>query len=322
MPIIDFTGSYRDATRGATIKALQERQKALQATVEQQAAPREMSSPWQGGAQLLGVLGAKLNEGRAQEQEMAGRKRFAELLSGGLSPDELGEAMTLDPEGAKYIQSHQWDVEQKKTERDQDIADKMRDHGWDVEKATAAVEADKAAAAERARVDAAQQEDQQAAAAALSAQGAGQQSEIEKQKAAEVQPGSVPDILARAKAGQYGDPNDPAVQARVKADIDKAQYIAPGSISNQFSPYEQKRDQDFAVERGKYESEGRAGIESQKANVNKALELLESGESISGSRWQSLREAIPEDIRGVPARRLVENLFNPSGQVARDAIRS
>ena len=203
MPIIDFTGgNYRDATRGMTLKALQERQKTYAQAAMEAAAPQQIASPWQGGGQLMGVLAAKVNEARAQSDEMAGRRRFAELLSGGLSPEEMGEAITLDPETALKYQTHTWDVEKATTEREEKRKDELLAHGWDVDAANARVQAEKEAAAERARVEAASQEDQQKAAAALSAQTAGQTAAENKRKEeaelSKVQKGPVtPEIAAK-----------------------------------------------------------------------------------------------------------------------------
>jgi hypothetical protein len=186
MPNIDFSGTsaYRDSTRGATIKALQLRQQKLQEETAAAQAPRQIASPWQGAAQIAGVVGSSIREARAANDEQAGRQRFAELLAGGLTPDEMGEAIGLDPETAMKYQEHAWRAGDAQTAIDEQRKSDLIKNGWDVDAAAARVQAEKDQAAERARVEALRQDDQQQAASDLSAQGAKQASTQAVQNAA------------------------------------------------------------------------------------------------------------------------------------------
>src|SRR4029077_2424939 len=147
----DFSGTsaYRDSTRGATIKALQLRQQKLQEETAAAQQPRQIASPWQGAAQIADVIGSSIREGRAANEEQAGRQRFAQLLAGGLTPDEMGEAIGLDPETAMRYQEHTWDTEKTAAETATREKEALRSHGWDVDAATSRVQAEKDAAAAR-----------------------------------------------------------------------------------------------------------------------------------------------------------------------------
>ena len=147
MAQIDFSSAYRDSTKGATLKALAlRRQEAAEAQTAAMA-PRQIASPWQGAAQIAETLGSGIREGLAASQEQAGRSRLAELLAGGISPEEMGEATILDPDLAMKHQEHAWQAETQKTTEENLRARELMKHGWDVDAAT-----------ERARVEKEQQE--------------------------------------------------------------------------------------------------------------------------------------------------------------------
>jgi hypothetical protein len=116
MPTINLFGGsgYRDAARGATIKALEDRRKAAEEAFNTSLAPRQINHPLQGIADVLGTVSAGVREGRADAQAADARDQLAKLMAGGLTPDEYGQAMGLDPElTGKYI-GHDWDVQSAK----------------------------------------------------------------------------------------------------------------------------------------------------------------------------------------------------------------
>lgn len=150
MPQVNF---YSDATRGSTLKALQQRRAEIQAAQEAAMAPRQISAPSQGWAQIADVVGGGIREARAANEETAARQRFAELMAGGLSQEEMGEAMGIDPDIAMKYQTHQWDVEQADREAQARRDELVQKHGWDVDAATARVQAEKDAAAARVQAE-------------------------------------------------------------------------------------------------------------------------------------------------------------------------
>src|SRR6187399_548955 len=151
MPDVDFTSAYRDATKGSTLKALAARRAEMQAALAT-AKPREVKSPEQAIASVADTISGSIREGRLANQEAQGRARFAQLLAGGLAPDEIGEAMGLDPETTMKYQERTWAKE------DTDAATKLRqgerteDREWHVKDALDRIQADKDAAKEQARV--------------------------------------------------------------------------------------------------------------------------------------------------------------------------
>jgi hypothetical protein len=135
MAEIDFSAGYRDATKGSTLKALQLRRAQMQTQIEQAMKPEPIASAWQGAAHVGGVIGSSIREARVANQEASGRERFAKLLAGGLTPDEIGEAMNLDPETTMKFQEHEWDSQAKKDERATEEMRLLRERGWSVEDA-------------------------------------------------------------------------------------------------------------------------------------------------------------------------------------------
>ena len=109
MPTIDFTSGYRDATQGSTLKALAQRRAEMAASLAAHRMP-QINDPLQGVAEVANTISGSIREGRLANQEAAGRQRFAQLLSGGLAPDEIGEAMGLDPETTQMYVKNDWDV--------------------------------------------------------------------------------------------------------------------------------------------------------------------------------------------------------------------
>jgi hypothetical protein len=146
MPNIDFTSAYRDATKGSTLKALAARRAEMQAAMAM-AKPREVKSPEQAIASVAETISGSIREGRLANQEAAGRARFAQLLAGGLTPDEAGEAYGLDAETTQKWMDRNWAQEDNKTAAAARENELLRSHGWDVDKQTAEVQARKDAAA-------------------------------------------------------------------------------------------------------------------------------------------------------------------------------
>jgi len=145
MPNIDFSSAYRDATKGSTLKALAARRAEMQAALAT-ARPREVKSPEQAIASVAETISGSIREGRLANQEAAGRQRFAELLKGGLAPDEIGEAYGLDTETTQKWMDRTWAQEDTKAAKDEAERVALRGHGWDVEGRTAEVQAAKDAA--------------------------------------------------------------------------------------------------------------------------------------------------------------------------------
>lgn len=166
MATIDFTSAYRDATQGSTLKALAARRAEMQAA-NAALKPREVKSPWQGAANIADTISGAIREGRIANQEAAGRARFAELLAGGLTPDEIGEAMGLDPETTMKYQERTWAQEDTKATREYDAGRDDLKHGWDVQAAADRVKAEQEAARLADEAATKRQDDQQAASLVL-----------------------------------------------------------------------------------------------------------------------------------------------------------
>jgi hypothetical protein len=166
MPDVDFTSAYRDATKGSTLKALAARRAEMQAALAT-ARPREVKSPEQAIASVADTISGSIREGRLANQEAQGRARFAQLLAGGLTPDEAGEAYGLDAETTQKWMDRNWAQEDaKKTAADRK-AELEQGHSWDVEAASARVQAEQDAARAAAEDAQKKQDDQQAAATTL-----------------------------------------------------------------------------------------------------------------------------------------------------------
>jgi hypothetical protein len=99
-----------DPTSGQTLDALMLRQKML-LQQSQEAAPKQIQSPWQGAALLGNTLVNSLQQSRAMEQEKGGRELLAKAITtmrdpttGDLTPQGQATIMKLDPDiGYKFI---------------------------------------------------------------------------------------------------------------------------------------------------------------------------------------------------------------------------
>jgi hypothetical protein len=342
MPTIDFTGSYRDATRGMTIKALQERQKALQDEAAAQMAPREMGSPWQGAAQIAGVIGSRIQEARAANDEQAGRQRFAELLAGGLSDQEIGEAITLDPDNARFFQEHQWATEKEAADRAARQAELEQGNRWDVEAAKARVAAERDAATERARVEAAAAEtehgydvtdaetkvrtDEAAAVAAANRERA----ETLRKEGADV--AETKRVEAEKLRQEQSVPVPPEVAAKygIRDTTGLEYYPATGRIEkispdSGYTPGAQKEATDFVTEMNDWEAGGgEAGYISGKASLQNGIKLLrEGGGWVSGTGaggLDAIVKSLPDSVK--PIGEIAQQIITPDMRKARDSIRT
>lgn len=251
----DFHAAYRDSTRGSTIKALQLRQQQMQELMAQAQQPRRVEHPMQAFGQMAQTLSAGIREGRAASQEAAGRQRFAELLAGGLTQDEMGEALSLDPDTALKYQEHSWETEKEQRQREQAVSDAAQKHQWDVDAATARVKADQDLAQAQRDFDAAQKQheyehsDQTAAnleasqtrlkeleaKQAETKAGADYERDVkleqEKAKIAAQQAATTPQTgqgkaFMDYKNGIYGDPNTPEAKAELQKALAKENAIS------------------------------------------------------------------------------------------------
>jgi hypothetical protein len=327
---IDFTSGYRDAAKGSTIKALQQRRAEQQAAIESAMQPRQIASPWQGAAQMADVIGGSIREARASNQEAAARDQFAKLLAGGLTPDEIGQAMQLDPEITMKYQEHTWDTEAKKAEQDALNVRELQKHGWDVDAATARVQAERDAAtqAQGATMEqqkqgqgftAAQQEDTQAEARLKAQQDVIAKADADAQ-AAKVAEG----VAAKAAEVEAAKPKDELGQAAAdfrNGLISKEDYearkakivnIAPANVASTFTPGQAELDKKAADDVSEWKTTGGANATKAISSVQNAIGIMQKDPSATG-----LMTAVREGV--LP--QAVANWWNPNTTVARAAMR-
>lgn len=123
------SGQPVDPTGGMTLDALMARQKQLAEQGQQIAAPRQMTSPWQGLAAMAQQLVNARQESATQNQMTAGRQALAQAVSGidpntGAVPQaSIATAMSLDPDtGLKLLQTS-LEARRAERERQQHLAD-------------------------------------------------------------------------------------------------------------------------------------------------------------------------------------------------------
>jgi len=109
MPIFQPGGTnagYRGPAKTLTIKALQDRQAAMQAAAEASAAnAAPIVNAWQGAGALMNQLGDSMQMSRAAGQEADARAQLARLVAGidpvkGASMEQIAQMQQLDPEFA------------------------------------------------------------------------------------------------------------------------------------------------------------------------------------------------------------------------------
>lgn len=284
MPNVDFHSSYRDATRGSTIKALQLRQQQIAQEAAQIGQPRRIEHPMQAFGQIAQSIGAGWREASAARDEQAGRKRFAELLAGGLTAEEMGEAIGLDPDTALKYQEHTWETEKEAAAAAAREKELLRSHGWDVDAATAATEAEKAAAAERARVEQESQgrtfgqQDKTAEELAREQEAA---KTLENQRKIEQDKLNAEQAEKQATLTAALGSDEAKLAAGLKAGtIDQAAYdqgmesIKAKRAKEAMTPGEDQLERDYAKEHGEWSSTGRAQMVANLEQLKKAAGTL------------------------------------------------
>jgi len=107
-----FTKRIPPGAAGAgTLQALMEREKAAAAAKNAAMQPQQIQSPWQGAAQIAGVIGAGIREGRADKQEAAARNELANIMagikSGQASPEQIAMVQQIAPDvAAAYMEAN------------------------------------------------------------------------------------------------------------------------------------------------------------------------------------------------------------------------
>lgn len=115
-----LTKKTADPTGGLTIKALQDRRRAL--AEAQPEAPAQIASPWQGAAFMANSFVNQLQQNRSEEAEKAGRAALAQAMmrqdpmTGELPPDAMATALALDPETAMRLKEHVMQYRQRQAE--------------------------------------------------------------------------------------------------------------------------------------------------------------------------------------------------------------
>jgi hypothetical protein len=122
--------SKTDPTGGLTLKALQDRRRALAEQTPQ--APAQIASPWQGAAYMADSFVNALQQKSAEAKDTAGRQALAQALmrqdpmTGDLPPDAMATALALDPEAAMRIKEHVMSYRQQQAQQQA---------GWEHDKA-------------------------------------------------------------------------------------------------------------------------------------------------------------------------------------------
>lgn len=120
------TSGYRDPQKAMTIKALEARAKAAQdAMMQSTQLQAPVNNVWQGLSHLTGVLGAGLQERRAESEAAASRGELARLMSGitdyeNIDPQVLAQVGALDPEQQRFLTERMLAIQ---TREDQQRAD-------------------------------------------------------------------------------------------------------------------------------------------------------------------------------------------------------
>jgi len=101
------TSGYSDPLKALSIKALEQRQRDMQAQMAQQQAqmfsPENTQTPIQGFGQLANVIGDRFQQNRADAALGANKQQLAQIMSGydaekGLPPAEMAKVAVLSPD--------------------------------------------------------------------------------------------------------------------------------------------------------------------------------------------------------------------------------
>jgi hypothetical protein len=235
MPIFqpggDNTG-YRAPAKTLTIKALQDRQKALAASQDAAAAnAAPITNMWQGAGALVNQLGDSMQMSRAASQESDARAQLAQIMSGidpnkGASMEQIAAMQQLDPEfankeyeramteraaAAAREDEQSFRAGESQADRDARIAEQQAGFTHDDTTAATKVSTDKDLKTYQDRIDDQNAKDAAAVAAKAAQQAAANQTP-EAQDAAAVAAGSMTPETAAANAKAR----------RAKADADAA----------------------------------------------------------------------------------------------------
>src|SRR5262245_21854671 len=156
MAIFQATGGYRDAAKSVTIKALESRLKAAQ---EAAAASTQMtqpiSNPWQGAGYLMNILGAQVDQSRAERADINARDQLAKIKAGidwnrGPDAQQYADMSRLDPEGADKIMqdwvNYRQDMEKQAKQNEFTTSERVAGEGFTTSERVAGEQAREAAA--------------------------------------------------------------------------------------------------------------------------------------------------------------------------------
>jgi hypothetical protein len=106
--VFPAASGYRDPLKAMTLKALEARAKAAAEASSTAMQPQQITSPWQGAAGMLDVVGARMNENRVNAAEVSGRQELANTMAGinmDTGPDmaTIARVATRDPELAQHL---------------------------------------------------------------------------------------------------------------------------------------------------------------------------------------------------------------------------
>jgi len=112
------SGGYRDANKALTIKALEARQKAALDAKAAALQPTTIADPLQGIAGMMDVLGAGMQQRRADQATSEARNTLAKLKAGitdysHIDPNTLSQIGTLDPDTEKWLTEQQLKIQDR-----------------------------------------------------------------------------------------------------------------------------------------------------------------------------------------------------------------
>jgi len=346
MPIFQPGGDnagYRGPAKTLTIKALQDRQAALAASQEAAAANAPpITNMWQGAGALVNSLGDSMQQSRVANQEADARAQLAQIMTQidpnqGASMQQIAAMQQLDPDFAnkeyERAMKQRFDIANREddqsfragesqAERDARIAEQDRLFGHqDTTAATlagtqeAAAVSDDARAAEAAKKLAETQETAAVATDARGDQNAIDAAALETRKTQEklaaenanIGPQAAERRAAALKAGLVEGTSD-FQQFMLTGDIPAPQQINPADA---LMPGQAEVDKKFAPEFVDWDVSGGANAVKAITQVNKAIDILQSGAGASGFKAGAV-DLAPE---------FISKLIQPDINIARDAIR-
>jgi hypothetical protein len=366
MAIFQPGDGYRDPSKALSIKALQERQKlAAERLANANVTEAPMISPWQGAAQLGGVLSGIVGQRRADAAEGDARMRLSEIMAGidpekGATQQQYAEMRVLDPEMAdrqyEAAMQERWKVANREddqsfragesqADRDARIAEQSNRQTFERNQQTERLAAEKSnigykdtlededtrlaneAAAKKARLDAAlsTNEGKRAelvAAGQMDAATADQLNQADRVKLTSEIEGTQAQTAATVAgvgrpvtdedAKNYPKLADPEVRKQYQMVDGAPKLIDPVQKPGDFmTPGQTAVDQEFGKNIRDIRAAGSTGAVKTAAQVNKAIQLLESGD-ITGLRQGLIANTLPSFVSGY---------LQPGTTIAQSAIR-